>query len=78
MADVGARMADRLEAARWLADRGFGKSPQGLEVALEGQERLDLENLAAVAAKYLPASTLDELILSIETKIEAERALPAG
>jgi hypothetical protein len=28
MADEGARTADRLEAARWLADRGFGKPPR--------------------------------------------------
>jgi hypothetical protein len=26
MADEGARIADRLEAAHWLADRGFGKA----------------------------------------------------
>lgn len=77
MADDGARTADRLEAARWLADRGFGKSHQSVEVALEAQERVDVEAFAAFAAKYLPPSALDELILNIETKIEAERALPA-
>jgi hypothetical protein len=27
MTDEGARTAERLEAARWLADRGFGKPP---------------------------------------------------
>jgi hypothetical protein len=35
-------MADRLEAARWLADRGFGKSLQTVEVALEAEETVDV------------------------------------
>ena len=78
MADEGARTADRLEAARWLADRGFGKSLQAVEVALEAQEGVDVQAFAAFAAKYLPSATIDEMILSVEAKIEAERALPAS
>jgi hypothetical protein len=76
MVDEGARMADRLEAARWLADRGFGKSLQA--IALEAQEGVDVQAFAAFAAKYLPSATLDQLILSVERRIEAEKALPAS
>jgi len=78
MADEGARMADRLEAARWLADRGFGKPPQDLELALKGQEAFDVNAFATFAARYLPAEMLDQLIVSVEAKVEAERALPRG
>jgi hypothetical protein len=31
---------------------------------------------AAFAARYLPAEMLDQLILSVERRMEAERALP--
>jgi hypothetical protein len=31
MTDPEQRMADRMEAARWLAERGFGKVPTALE-----------------------------------------------
>jgi hypothetical protein len=78
MADEGARMADRLEAARWLADRGFGKPPQDIELALKGQEAVDVHAFAAFAAKYLPTEMLDEMILCVEATIGAERALPAS
>lgn len=63
-------------AARWLADRGFGKPPQDVELALKGQEEVDVHAFAAFAAKYLPTEMLDEMILSVEAKMEAERALP--
>ena len=76
MSDEGARTADRLEAARWLADRGFGKTLQA--VALEAQEGVDVQAFAAFAAKYLPSATLDEMILCVEATIEAERALPVS
>jgi hypothetical protein len=78
MADEGARTADRLEAARWLADRGFGKTLQGVEVALEAQERVDVHAFAAFAAKYLPTEMLDEMILCVEATMGAERALPTS
>jgi hypothetical protein len=45
-----------------------------VEVALEAQEGVDVQALAAFAAKYLPSATIDEMILSVEAKIEAERA----
>ncbi len=76
MVDEGARTADRLEAARWLADRGFGKSPQDVELALKGQEAVDVHRFAAFAAKYLPTEKLDEMILCVEATIGAERTLP--
>jgi hypothetical protein len=37
-----------------------------------------VEAFAAFAAKYLPAEILNELVLSVEAKIEAERSLPAS
>ncbi len=76
MADEGSRTADRLEAARWLADRGFGRPPQDVELAMKGQEALDVHAFAAFAAKYLPTEMLDEMILCVEATMEAERALP--
>jgi hypothetical protein len=78
MVDEGARTSDRLEAAPWLADRGFGKPPQDVELALKGQEAVDVHAFAAFATKYLPTEMLDEMILYVEAKIEAERALPAS
>ena len=32
LGDETARTADRLEAAKWLADRGFGKAVQAVEI----------------------------------------------
>ena len=37
-----------------------------------------MEAFAAFAARYLPSEMLDELILSVEAGLEAERALPEG
>jgi len=77
MADEGSRTADRLEVARWwLADRAFGKPSQDVELALKAQEAVDVHAFAAFAAKHLPAEMFDELIVSVERKMEAERALP--
>ena len=78
MVDEAARTTDRLEAARWLADRGFGRSPQDVELALKAQEAVDADAFAAFAAKYLPPEMLDTLILGVEAGLEAERALPQG
>jgi hypothetical protein len=39
---------------------------------------LEAELFAAFATKYLPPEMLDELILSVERKMEAERALPTS
>jgi hypothetical protein len=78
MTDEGARTADRLEAARWLADRGFGKTPQDVELGLKAEETMDVHAFAAFATRYLPAEMLDQLIVSVEAKAEAERALPTS
>ena len=78
MVDDAERTTDRLEAARWLADRGFGRPPQDVELALKAQEGVDVHAFAAFAARYLSSEMLDELILSVEAKMEAERALPHG
>ena len=64
--------------ARWLAERGFGRSPQDVELALKAQEGVDVDAFAAFAAKYLPTEMLDEMILCVEATIEDERALPQG
>jgi hypothetical protein len=42
------------------------------------EQRNHVHAFAAFATKYLPTEMLDELILSVETTIEAERALPAS
>ena len=71
MVDEAARTTDRLEAARWLADRGFGRSPQDVELALKAQEAVDADAFAAFAVKYLPPEMLDTLILGVEAGLEA-------
>jgi hypothetical protein len=62
MVDSTARTADRLEAGRWLADRGFGRAIQGLEVDVAHRPGIDLavistedlEALVAIFEKYEP------------------------
>jgi hypothetical protein len=47
----GTRLRDRLEAATWLADRGFGKPTQGVELAgKDGEPLLSLALVQAVVA----------------------------
>jgi len=58
MNDPNARNADRIEAARWLADRAFGRSIQGVDLTVNQVTLEDLfrgmttEDLAAVVAVY--------------------------
>jgi hypothetical protein len=60
MSDGAARTADRMEAARWLADRGFGKAIQAVDIEvaqgpwaeLGKLSREDLETLLAIFRKY--------------------------
>jgi hypothetical protein len=48
----GTRLRDRLEAATWLADRGFGKPVQALEHAgKDGEATIPLAVLQAVVAE---------------------------
>ena len=47
----GVRLRDRLEAATWLADRGFGKPTQGVELAgKDGDALLSITLVQAVVA----------------------------
>ena len=47
----GTRLRDRLEAASWLADRGFGKPTQAMEVTgKDGEALLPLTLIQAVLA----------------------------
>jgi hypothetical protein len=62
MRDEKARTADRLEAARWLADRGFGRSVQTLDLDVTAHPPIDvtqlstpdLEALIEIFQKYRP------------------------
>jgi len=64
LSDETERTADRMEAAKWLADRGFGKaalvvdaSPvteQLLQEFLRGLSTEDLEAMVAILQKYSP------------------------
>jgi hypothetical protein len=47
----GVKLRDRLEAATWLADRGFGKPTQGVEVAgKDGDALVPITLVQAVVA----------------------------
>jgi len=62
MRNSKARMADRIEAARWLGDRGFGRSVQPIDLDVNQPHALnlsdfsieDLEALLAIVDKYAP------------------------
>jgi Family of unknown function (DUF5681) len=54
----GVKLRDRLEAATWLADRGFGKPTQGVELAAkDGEPLLSLALVQAVVADAERAGT---------------------
>ena len=46
MMDATARTADRLDAGRWLADRGFGRAVQAFDVGVGYLPALDLGSLS--------------------------------
>jgi hypothetical protein len=64
MEDDRARTADRIDAGKWLADRGFGKSPLVVSAGVTAEELLqdyfrklsleDLEAMRAILKKYSP------------------------
>lgn len=62
MSDDKARTADRLEAAKWLADRGFGRSVQALDIDITPHPAIDLaifslddlEALQTILERYEP------------------------
>ena len=43
MTDPTARTADRMEAARWLADRGWGKAPPVVDLDATDPTRVEVE-----------------------------------
>jgi hypothetical protein len=54
----GVKLRDRFEAATWLADRGFGKPTQGVELAgKDGEPLLSLALVQAVVADAERADT---------------------
>jgi hypothetical protein len=77
MRDEKARTADRLEAAKWLADRGFGRSVQTLDLDVTAHPPIDvtqlstpdLEALIAILRKY--TSNAVDLVRSGEIKFGA-------
>ena len=61
MTDPTARNADRIEAAKWLGDRGFGRPIQGVDLSVNqvtledlfrGMATEDLEAMIAIYEKY--------------------------
>jgi hypothetical protein len=62
MSNEKARTTDRLDAGRWLADRGFGRSVQPLDLDVNQYPALDitmlssedLKTLLAIVDKYEP------------------------
>ena len=80
LGDESARMIDRLEAAKWLADRGFGKAVQAVEIDVPVQswesvlERLPTEDLATMRA-ILWKHELNGMVPSRSLGV-ADRGLP--
>jgi hypothetical protein len=63
LSDTTERTADRMEAAKWLADRGFGKAALVVDVGvtedllrgfLNGLSTEDLDAMVAILQKYSP------------------------
>src|SRR6058998_3274736 len=46
MRDEQIRTADRLEAAKWLADRGFGRSVQTLDMDITAHPAIDVTTIS--------------------------------
>ena len=65
MNDERARTADRIEAGKWLANRGFGTAPLVIEAAMNPEQLLqeylskfsleDLQKMKAILSKYSSA-----------------------
>ena len=61
LTDEKERTADRMEAAKWLGDRGFGRAVQALDIDVYPHSfdisylsTPDLEAMAAILSKYSP------------------------
>jgi hypothetical protein len=82
LANERERTADRMEAAKWLADRGFGKAALVVDVSpvteqllqefLRGLSTEDLEAMTAILRKYSPGAA--ELAESGELRFGAGSA----
>lgn len=78
------RTADRMDAATWLADRGFGRAVQALDIDVNRYPALDLdefssedlEALLAIFQRY--ASDAAELAESGELRLGAGRSGALG
>lgn len=53
MLDTDARNADRIEAAKWLADRGFGRSVLPVDLELELDRGLDISKMSTADLKLM-------------------------
>ena len=86
MNDERARTADRIEAAKWLADRGFGKAPLVVTAGVTAEHLLqdyfrklsleDLEAMEAILGKY--SRDAEELPPSPAIAPSREQPLPLG
>ena len=81
MTDERARTADRIEAAKWLGDRGFGRSVQTLDVDVSTYPFIDitkvsdddLDALIGIVERYAPS-----LAGAKEVSFGTALALPDG
>ena len=62
------RTADRMEAAKWLADRGFGKSVQPMSVNMNQYSMIDVIDITKVSTKDL------EVLVEILSKYKPDVA----
>ncbi len=86
MSDDREKTADRLEAARWLADRGFGKAVQTMEIDVARQPiSIDTSNLSgdeldtliSLVEKTLPGQMPDlQLVQGTDEAATTERFPP--
>lgn len=75
MNDETARTADRLEAGRWLADRGFGRAVQTFDIDVTPSWSVDITHLSTsdlkalrdMLGKYEPNA--DEMVDSGELRL---------
>jgi hypothetical protein len=66
MNDETARNADRIEAAKWLGDRGFGRAVQALDIDVNRHDSIDLTKfsledlkaLIAIVERYEPETAV--------------------
>ena len=71
MNDETARKADRLEAAKWLADRGFGRAIQGLEIDVAQRGYLDITQMSTDDLK-----TLRDIL--VRNRLDADEMVESG